>query len=1089
MKKRFGIFIIVILINSIGLSGQTIPFKNYTGRDGLPSRSVYDIAQDTKGYIWLATELGLAKFDGYNFKTFTEKEGLGENSISCVFVDKSGKIWVGGYNGTLSYLYNNEVKQLAYDSTVNPTGISEIIEDADNTIWASTYNGLFYVRNDSLFHFSNGSFYSEDIALCHLIDSKGNFWYADLYGLFLLENDTVLNKWPELEGLIIRDILEDKQGNIWFATQEAGVICYNGDAFTYFNEENGLSTNITLSLAEDNAGNIWVGTYFGGLFRINQKKIEPFTSPDLEECMIFQLLFDSNNRLWAKTLTNGLFLIDDNDQITHINKENGLADNNVSEIKEDHSGNIWVCTETGGVSKLGKYDFTVYKDNLVGNSTTIYSIGILNNGDILAGSYEGLNVLNTNGVVRTYSIENGLPDSYIISIIRENNNMVWLGTSAGLTLYNNSNFIHYKDSLFITNQYNIWSNDLAYYNNKIYAATIQGLIVFDGKEYKLFDENQGLIYNELYAVTVDPTGNIWCGSTNGLSIWDGSVFHNYTEADGLADNICNDICFDSKGLGWIATENGISAVTLDKGFNLSTRNYTKNAGLRSGKVNSVISDLKDNLWIGHNEGVDYLDVKNNKITNYGYNEGFIPLENSIGAIGIDREQNVWFGTLDGIVRYNPGYDLTFNDAPRLYITSIELYKDSTRLDNFYTKTDSATNLPIDLVLPNTKRNLFFRYVGLHYTIPDNNQYKYRLLGYENSWSNPTADIQTIPYQKLPHGKYTFQVLASNCDGVWTNQPAEFTFEILPPWWKTWWARSLQLFFIIFSFFMFVNLRERKLKHDKKVLIQKVKERTLEIEKQKDKIEEQKQEITDSIQYAQHIQSALLPKDDTIKPLLKEYFILYKPRDIVSGDFYWIDEKDGKTIAIAADCTGHGVPGAFMSMLGVSILNQVTASGSLNAGEILDNLRQQIISTLSHTKANEEARDGMDIAMCIIDYKKNKAQFAGAYNPLVLVRDSEAIVYKGDKMPVGLHSGEMNHFQSIDIEIQKGDCLYMFSDGYADQFGGHEGKKFMSAVFRKLLCNISSKPMPEQQLILDKTIENWKEGYEQVDDILVMGIRI
>jgi serine phosphatase RsbU (regulator of sigma subunit) len=193
--------------------------------------------------------------------------------------------------------------------------------------------------------------------------------------------------------------------------------------------------------------------------------------------------------------------------------------------------------------------------------------------------------------------------------------------------------------------------------------------------------------------------------------------------------------------------------------------------------------------------------------------------------------------------------------------------------------------------------------------------------------------------------------------------------------------------------------------------------------------------------------------------------------------------------IAADCTGHGVPGAFMSMLGVSILNEIiTTENFADAGEILNILREHIISTLSHTKGDEEARDGMDLALCIIDYQESSVQYSGAYNPLIIVREGEALVYKANKMPVGIHSGEMRKFETIKIALQSGDCLYMFSDGYSDQFGGPDGKKFKTGVFRKLLVEISTKSMAEQKKVLNDTLSSWMNGYEQVDDILVMGIK-
>jgi len=270
----------------------------------------------------------------------------------------------------------------------------------------------------------------------------------------------------------------------------------------------------------------------------------------------------------------------------------------------------------------------------------------------------------------------------------------------------------------------------------------------------------------------------------------------------------------------------------------------------------------------------------------------------------------------------------------------------------------------------------------------------------------------------------------------------------------------------------------------------VKERTLEIERQRDHIAEINKEMTDSIQYAQHIQSAVLPDEETIKSRLNDYFILFKPRDIVSGDFYWVSTKGKSTIVVAADCTGHGVPGAFMSMLGVSLLNEIVASNDrFTAADILNQLREDIKQTLSQTGKRDEAKDGIDMSLCIIDSGDLSAQFAGAYNPLCLVSNNEMIVYKGDKMPIGIHFIKEYHFSNTLFQLKDGDVFYMFSDGYADQFGGPEHKKFKSCNLRDLLLQIHKQPMSEQKAKLEKTIEEWKGNDAQVDDIMVMGVRI
>lgn len=263
------------------------------------------------------------------------------------------------------------------------------------------------------------------------------------------------------------------------------------------------------------------------------------------------------------------------------------------------------------------------------------------------------------------------------------------------------------------------------------------------------------------------------------------------------------------------------------------------------------------------------------------------------------------------------------------------------------------------------------------------------------------------------------------------------------------------------------------------------------------LEEQKKEITDSLQYANRIQSAMIPSDEYIREILNDYFIVYKPKHIVSGDFYWIGQKDGKIIVVGADCTGHGVPGAFMSMLGISILNDIISEHNITSpDEILNSLREHIISALKQNYGEGELMDGMDVAAFTLDPKSRKIEFAGANNPLYLIADHQLIETKGDKMPVAIYKN-MYPFTKHEFTVNKGDTIYIFSDGYADQFGGPKGKKFKYQAFRNTLLNIKDSSMLQQKITLEKTFEEWKnhtnpnsgKTYEQVDDVLVMGIKI
>ena len=275
----------------------------------------------------------------------------------------------------------------------------------------------------------------------------------------------------------------------------------------------------------------------------------------------------------------------------------------------------------------------------------------------------------------------------------------------------------------------------------------------------------------------------------------------------------------------------------------------------------------------------------------------------------------------------------------------------------------------------------------------------------------------------------------------------------------------------------------------------------EIEAQRDELEiqrnvvlAQKNEIVDSITYAQRIQAAMLPPDTYFTELLHENFIFYKPRDIVSGDFYWIKQVNMSIILVAADCTGHGVPGALMSMLGMSYLDEIVQRREITqANEVLNELRKQIKHSLRQHGQMDESRDGIDLALCVFDLKNREMQYSGANNPLYLIRDVKGVPelneIKADPMPLGYYQGKDTSFTNHSIQLEMGDTFYLFSDGFIDQKGGKDNKKFMSKNFKNLLLKIHDQPMHEQKEILDKTLSDWIGDNSQMDDVLVIGVRV
>jgi serine phosphatase RsbU (regulator of sigma subunit) len=294
----------------------------------------------------------------------------------------------------------------------------------------------------------------------------------------------------------------------------------------------------------------------------------------------------------------------------------------------------------------------------------------------------------------------------------------------------------------------------------------------------------------------------------------------------------------------------------------------------------------------------------------------------------------------------------------------------------------------------------------------------------------------------------------------------------------------------------VKMRD-ELAESERILEQKVIERTAEVVRQneeinhqREKLEELYKDVTDSIRYAKRLQDSILPTEHYIEKSIPQSFVLFKPKDIVSGDFYWFSETEDKILFSAVDCTGHGVPGAFMSLIGANALNQIVQSKIDQPSIILDELNRLSSEALNKSdEGRDKVRDGMDLALCSINRDFTKLEYAGANNPLYIVRGEEIQDIKADKFAIAsFEHGEMN-YTNHEIDLQKGDVIYLFSDGYADQFGGVKGKKFMYKQFRDLLLSIKDESMAKQKEILNDKIEQWKGSFEQVDDILVIGIRI
>jgi serine phosphatase RsbU (regulator of sigma subunit) len=336
------------------------------------------------------------------------------------------------------------------------------------------------------------------------------------------------------------------------------------------------------------------------------------------------------------------------------------------------------------------------------------------------------------------------------------------------------------------------------------------------------------------------------------------------------------------------------------------------------------------------------------------------------------------------------------------------------------------------------------------------------------------------------------------DGLWSTSIAKLNIIIKPPFWKTNWFYFLCIAITVLSIILFIKWRTKSLIRSKERLEQTVKDRTFVIESQKTELVQKNKDITDSISYAKRIQTAVLPEEHQFKERFNDAFILYLPRDIVSGDMYWLTEvttSDARALRVkvvaVVDCTGHGVPGAFMSLIVSEMLNQSIKNPDVNSPSDLLHFLAKILPLALSKNASEKISDGIDIIVCAIDLNNMKLYYSGANRPLWYIRNggSELEEIKPTKSSIGGYFQDFTRFETHTIDIAKGDQFYLCSDGYADQFGGEKGKKLGTKNLKKLLLKTSGLSMTEQKEELKSFIENWRKDKEQIDDICIMGIKI
>ena len=1077
----------------------------FNKNNGLSSNSIYFPYQDKQGNLWLATERGVTKVIlNSPITQLNGKNGVSGNLQStCEFNDK---LFIATTAG-IYYVPKLDKKSAIKYKQVLPLSTQFLYYDA--TFLKIKFEGKEFLLSASLREILQinkkleilpiKSYYACN-SICRSVENKEKFYFGNQYGILSMSFKLDLNN-----NLIIKDegkikdfnenvikLTPDKNGNLWISTFLKGIIYLR-----FVDKENLTNYNTCIYDTSDGLPSIDnCKAYFfddriivatkKGLYSVKDTTVNPKEykfvplkdygldySKDL--ISINEIFIDKKNNKWFNT-SQGIFKYNDSLQRLINNPFKPLSKKVFEDIFVDNNEIAWISSS----NELFRYDKNIEYSINCEFDPLIRKVTIANDSVIYNGYYNGKRIKFKNNSI---TFEYTYPD------------------------YNSEEDNKYK--YFLEGFDEDWS-EWTYQTKKEYTNLREGTYYFRVKAKNLYDyESDEVVYEftisppwyrtifafVLYLVLIvlaiykyinyktirlkEEKQKLKKGIKIAIEEVEQQKEELRTQTETLVETNQE---LHKLSLVVQKTENAISLVNEQGDFEWVNPGFTRMYGMTFNEfVTKVSPNIKTakkdkkvleaiNKCFNEKVSVSYeFYAKNPKGETMWAKTTLTPIlddeGNIIKIIAIDTDITKLIEAEERIEKQN---EKILKQAKNL----VHINKELKKLSIVASKTDNAVSLM------DAKGNFewvnegFSRMYG--YTIDELINEKNNIIGFDPNLE--INDLISVWFGKKKTIIYETEKVTKSNDKIWVQTTLT---PILDD------NNKVKKLIAIDSDISNIKNAEEQIKQQNDE-IQTQRDFAL---KQRDEISIQKQEIIDSIIYAKRIQTAVLPSKETIDKILSEYFILYKPRDIVSGDFYWIQQKDKKIIVAVSDCTGHGVPGAFMSLIGTSFINEiVNINNIINPNEILDNLKIRIINSLQQSSKDDSVRDGMDMSICVIDNDKNTLDFSGANNPIYIVRDDELIEVSPDKMPVSIYKNITKPFTNHKINLSKGDLIYMFTDGYADQFGGEKAKKFKYRQFKQLFLQNREAGMFEQKIILDKTFERWSGNLEQVDDILVLGIR-
>ncbi len=799
LEKKNLIFknsiVFLLLILSQPFLGQQYNFHNYSVKDGVAQSQVYSLLQDSRGYLWLGTRGGgITRYDGIEFKTFTVKDGLTNNYIFSIQEDLNHNLWIGTNNGV------------------------------------SVYNGITFKK-------INLKTINDQVTIYGIsIDKKNRKWLATNMGVVMIDEKGIHYVTDELNyrKISVLSIFADNDGVIWFGSSEGlGKISEINSQFSLkkFTKEDGFNNNSVTCISQDLNGTIWIGTYGDGAYLFNHKK---FYRIDLKQELYKQTVLNfcmDNDNVWLTTLNSGVAQYNTRTKLfTWLTEQEGLSNNHVRCAIKDKSGNYWFGTSGGGICNYFGKQFTVFDKSSGMAGNFVYSVFRDNNKRLWIGTADKGISLYDSSKFYNYNATNGFINAKIKAIAQSKDGTLYFGADGeGLFSYNGFEFkkVEGLDKKYIRamttdENENLW---VATAGSGIYKLT------FNNEKINLinYTVKDGLLSNRITCLLQDNKHGLWYGTeTEGIGriIKNRLLDKSFTKREGLPSNNIKCLENDNNGNLWVGTAGeGLACIELNNELKIKNYNHTK--GLTSSNIYLISKDNNGNILAGSETGLDHLFLDKEstikEIKHYGKGEGFTGIETCQNAVFKDEDGSIWFGTINGLIKYNPANTVLNLNEPITSITNVKLFYEpisNTSYKNFIGDWNKVSNLN----LPYNQNHLTFDFISINFSNPYAVKYQWMLEGFDKDWS-PVSTQHTFSYPNLSYGNYVFKVKACNEDGVWNKNPATIKFYIAPPYWLRWWFILLvalaSIALVIFIFKWRVNLvKSKAAEAQKKTLLEK-----------------------------------------------------------------------------------------------------------------------------------------------------------------------------------------------------------------------------------------------------------------------------